>query len=42
VFDVPEAEKLMTNGMLWAAAGKEYAVTHGLTTAQFESNLKMY
>ncbi|MDR0325713.1 MAG: ThuA domain-containing protein [Oscillospiraceae bacterium] len=42
VFDVPEAARLMKNGMLWAAAGKEYAAKHGLTTERFESDRKMY
>ena len=42
VFDVPEAGKIMKNGMLWAAAGKEYAVKNGLTTARFENTAKMY
>ena len=42
VFEVPEAAKLMKNGMLWAAAGKEYAQKHGLTTTRFENTAKMY
>ena len=42
VFDVPEAAKLMTNGMLWAGAGKEYAIKNGLTTERFENTAKMY
>ena len=42
VFDVPEAARLMKNGMLWAAAGKEYAAAHGLTAERFESDKKMY
>ena len=42
VFDVPEAGKLMKNGMLWAAAGKEYAVKNNLTTERFENTAKMF
>ncbi len=42
VFDVPEAGRLMKNGMLWAAAGKEYAVSLGMTTERFENTAKMY
>ncbi|MDR1669742.1 MAG: ThuA domain-containing protein [Oscillospiraceae bacterium] len=42
VFDVPEAARLMKNGMLWAAGGKPYAVANGLTTERFESSAKMY
>ena len=38
----PSAEILMERGMLWAAAGKAYAVEHGLTTARFENTAKMY
>ena len=42
VFDVPEAGKLMKNGMLWAGAGKEYAISNGLITERFENTAKMY
>jgi len=42
VFDVPEAAKLMKNGMLWAGAGKEYAIRNGLTTERFENTAKMF
>ena len=42
VFDVPEAAKMMKNGMLWAAAGKEFAMKNGLTTERFENAAKMY
>jgi len=42
VFDVPEAAQLMKNGMLWAAAGKAYAIEHKLTTKRFENEAKMY
>lgn len=38
----PHAEMLMKKGMLWAAAGKAYAVTHHLTTDSFENTAKMY
>ena len=38
----PSAEVLMERGMLWAAQGKEYAVTHNLTTERFENTAKMY
>ena len=37
VFDkCPTAQELMRRGMLWAAAGKAYAVENGLTTQRFE------
>lgn len=43
VFDAsPTAQVLMERGMLWAGEGKEYALTHGLTTERFESTAKMY
>lgn len=43
VFDKsPNAQILMERGMLWAAAGKAYAVEHGLTTDRFENTAKMY
>jgi type 1 glutamine amidotransferase len=43
VFDnAPEAETIMERGMLWAAAGKAYAIEHGLTTERFENAAKMY
>lgn len=43
VFDKsPNAQILMERGMLWAAAGKAYAIEHGLTTARFENTAKMY
>jgi len=42
VFDVPEAALLIKRGMLWAAAGKEFAVKNGLTTERFENTAKMY
>ncbi|MGL6174738.1 MAG: ThuA domain-containing protein [Cellulosilyticaceae bacterium] len=43
VFDnSPNAQEIMKRGMLWAADGKSYAVTHGLTTERFENNAKMY
>lgn len=38
----PEAEKLMEQGMLWAAEGRQYALRHGLTTDRFENTAKMY
>lgn len=38
----PEAEKLMEQGMLWAAEGRQYALEHGLTTDKFENTAKMY
>ena len=40
--DSPEAELLMERGMLWAAAGKQYAIDHNLTTDRFENQAKMY
>ena len=43
VFDnSPNAQELMRRGMLWAAAGKQYALDNGLTTERFENNAKMY
>ena len=42
VFDIPEAARLMKNGMLWAGEGKEYAIKNGLTTERFESTAKMF
>lgn len=43
VFDnAPSAQVLMERGMLWAGEGKQYAAEHGLTTARFENNAKMY
>lgn len=43
VFDhFPTAQELMKRGMLWAGAGKEYAITHNLTTDRFENTAKMY
>ena len=43
VFDKsPSAEVIMERGMLWAAAGKQYAVDNGLTIDRFESAAKMY
>lgn len=38
VFDkCPSAQTLMERGMLWAGAGKQYAMEHGLTTEKFET-----
>lgn len=43
VFDKsPSAAVLMRRGMLWAAEGKAYAESHGLTTKRFENTAKMY
>ena len=43
VFDKsPNAQVLMLRGMLWAAAGKEYAIKNNLTTEKFENVAKMY
>jgi type 1 glutamine amidotransferase len=43
VFDnSPNAQELMRRGMLWAAAGRQYALDNGLTTERFENNAKMY
>jgi len=43
VFDhAPNAEIIMKRGMLWAAAGKQYAADHKLTTERFENTAKMY
>ncbi len=43
VFDQsPSAQILMERGMIWAAEGKPYALSHGLTTEKFENSAKMY
>ena len=43
VFDkYPNSQILMERGMVWAGAGKEYAVRNGLTTERFENTAKMY
>ena len=43
VFDkYPSAQILMERGMLWAGEGRAYAREHGLTTARFENQAKMY
>lgn len=43
VFDKsPGSQTLMERGMLWAAEGKRYAATRGLTTDRFENTAKMY
>ena len=43
VFDnSPNAAVLMERGMVWAAEGREYARTHGLTTERFENTAQMY
>ena len=43
VFDKsPNAHILMERGLVWAGAGKEYAVKNGLTTERFENTAKMY
>lgn len=38
----PQAQKLMEQGMCWAAEGKQYALDHKLTTERFENTAKMY
>ena len=43
VFDLsPTAQVMMERGMVWAGAGKQYAIENGLTTERFENNAKMY
>lgn len=43
VFDKsPAAQLLMERGMLWAGAGRQYALDNGLTTERFENTAKMY
>lgn len=43
VFDKsPDAQVIMERGMLWAGAGKQYAIDHKLTTNVFINNAKMY
>ncbi len=43
VFDKsPSAQVLMERGMVWAGAGKQYAIDNNLTTERFESTAKMY
>lgn len=38
----PTAAVLMERGLVWAAEGKAFAETHGLTTERFENTAKMY
>ena len=38
----PAAEILMERGLVWAGAGRQYAIDHGLTTEPFENTAKMY
>ncbi|MEG0014623.1 MAG: ThuA domain-containing protein [Cellulosilyticaceae bacterium] len=38
----PSSEEMVRRGMLWAAGGKEIAITNKLTTQKFENNQKMY
>lgn len=38
----PSAQILMERGLVWAAEGKAYATSHGLTTDRFENEAKMY
>jgi Uncharacterized protein conserved in bacteria len=43
VFDKsPNAEIMMERGLLWAGAGKQYAIDNGLTPDRFMNNAKMY
>lgn len=43
VFDKsPSAQVMMERGMLWAADGKEYAHTNGLSAERFMNTAKMY
>lgn len=43
VFDkAPTAQILMERGLVWAAEGRQYARSHGLTTDRFENTAKMY
>ncbi len=43
VFDLsPNAAVLMERGMVWAAGGKEYNETYGLTVDKYLNNAKMY
>lgn len=43
VFDnAPQAQTLMERGMVWAGAGKAFALEHGLTAERFLSTAKMY
>ena len=42
VFDIPAALEIMRRGFLWAAEGKEIAVSKGHTTDIFKSDVKMF
>ena len=43
IFDkFPTSQILMERGLLWAGAGRQYAVDHGLTTEAFENEAKMF
>jgi uncharacterized protein len=42
IFDLPEAREIQRRGLLWAADGKRIAVENGLSSAEFESNAKMF
>jgi hypothetical protein len=42
VFDIPEALELMRRGFLWAAEGKDVAITDGLDSSIYESSKQMF
>ena len=42
IFDIPEALELMRRGFLWAAEGKDIAVTEGLDGSIYTSEKKMF
>jgi hypothetical protein len=43
VFDnSPNAQILMERGMVWAGAGKAFAVDNGLTLERFENTASMF
>lgn len=42
IFNIKQAYKLMENGFIWAANGKDIALKNGLTYKEFESDEKMF
>ena len=42
IFDIPEALELMRRGFLWAAEGKDIAITEGLDSSIYKSSKQMF
>jgi type 1 glutamine amidotransferase len=42
IFDIPEALRIMTQGMIWAAEGKDFALQKDLNADQFKSEKSMF